>query len=281
MDNLLQQGIAAYKAGKRDEARNFFIAFTKQSPDDERAWEWMSKVTNNEQERNYCIQQISRINPKSAALNMPNTQQSSFTQLPSQNIKSVSLVTLTCPSCGGKLQITNDIERFSCGHCGNEHMVRRNGNAISLAPVIEGLKGVKVGVDKTVSELAIKRLSEEIDNLEKEISEINSRPYTRHLLEQQKLKQNAGQYRFGCVLFAFVGFIILSVGPAMHKDIAFMSYLCGAGFIVLGIFIFTQTMKTIPATPLTPSESEKLEKLQILLNKKKADSEQHRGIIDS
>src|SRR5258706_205176 len=36
-------------------------------------------------------------------------------------------VTLTCPSCGGRLEITKDVERFACAHCGNEHVVRRAG----------------------------------------------------------------------------------------------------------------------------------------------------------
>jgi ribosomal protein S27AE len=71
-------------------------------------------------------------------------------------------ITLTCPSCGGKLQITNDIERFACGHCGNEHIVRRGSGIILLAPVVEGLQRVQTGVDKTASELAIKRLKDEI-----------------------------------------------------------------------------------------------------------------------
>jgi ribosomal protein S27AE len=80
-----------------------------------------------------------------------------------KNGASVSnLINLTCPSCGGKLQITNDIERFSCGFCGNEQIVQRIGGIITLAPVVEGLKGVKTGVDKTASELAIVRLKGEI-----------------------------------------------------------------------------------------------------------------------
>jgi len=74
-------------------------------------------------------------------------------------------VTLSCPSCGGKLNITNDIERFACGHCGNEHVVKRAGGIVSLSPVIEALKKVEVGVDKTASELAINRLQREIDEL--------------------------------------------------------------------------------------------------------------------
>jgi len=73
--------------------------------------------------------------------------------------------TLSCPTCGGKLQITNDIERFACGNCGNEHLVHRSGGIVSLTPVIEGLKQVQVGVDKTASELALKRLKKEVEEL--------------------------------------------------------------------------------------------------------------------
>ena len=44
-------------------------------------------------------------------------------------------VSISCPICGNKLQITSDIERFGCAYCGNEHVVRRRGGIISLAPV--------------------------------------------------------------------------------------------------------------------------------------------------
>ncbi|MBV6466758.1 MAG: hypothetical protein PGMFKBFP_02082 [Anaerolineales bacterium] len=64
MDDLLQQGITAYKAGKRDEARKIFLAIVKQSPDNERAWGWMYNVSNNDKERIYCLKQVLRINPK-------------------------------------------------------------------------------------------------------------------------------------------------------------------------------------------------------------------------
>jgi hypothetical protein len=74
-------------------------------------------------------------------------------------------VTLSCPTCGGKLQVTPDLDRFACAHCGNEHVVRRGGGIVSLAPVVEGIDKVRVGVDKTASELAIRRLKEEIADL--------------------------------------------------------------------------------------------------------------------
>jgi DNA-directed RNA polymerase subunit RPC12/RpoP len=75
-------------------------------------------------------------------------------------------VTLTCPSCGGKLQVTQDIERFACSYCGSEHVVKRSGGIVSLVPVVEGLKKVQSGVDRTASELAIRRLRDDITALE-------------------------------------------------------------------------------------------------------------------
>lgn len=64
MDDLLEQGIAAYKAGKRDEARKIFIALVKQEPNNERAWGWMYMVANNDQEKIHCMKEALRINPK-------------------------------------------------------------------------------------------------------------------------------------------------------------------------------------------------------------------------
>ena len=82
-------------------------------------------------------------------------------------------VSLTWPSCGGKLQIGNDVDRFACSYCGSEHVVKRSGGIVSLAPVIEEIRSVKNGVDKTASELAIKRLQEEQNNLRKSIPDDN------------------------------------------------------------------------------------------------------------
>lgn len=69
MDNLLQQGVIAYRAGKRDEARKFFIAAVKQNQNDERAWGWMYNVANNDQERIYCLKQILRNNHQNEKAN--------------------------------------------------------------------------------------------------------------------------------------------------------------------------------------------------------------------
>ena len=78
-------------------------------------------------------------------------------------------VTLSCPTCGGQLQITKDLERFACGHCGNEHVVRRGGGIVTLSPVVEGLKRIERGTDRVAAELALKRLSEELRESERQL----------------------------------------------------------------------------------------------------------------
>jgi tetratricopeptide (TPR) repeat protein len=69
MDDLLEQGIVAFRAGKRNEARELFIAAVKQSPDNVRAWGGMYEVSGNDKERVYCLKQMLRINPKNEKAN--------------------------------------------------------------------------------------------------------------------------------------------------------------------------------------------------------------------
>ena len=80
-------------------------------------------------------------------------------------------ITLSCPSCGASLQITNELDRFACAHCGQEHLVNRGGGLVSLAPVVERLGGIQRGTDKTAAELALGRLAREIQTLEQMVAE--------------------------------------------------------------------------------------------------------------
>ncbi len=75
-------------------------------------------------------------------------------------------ITLSCPTCGAKLEITKDLERFACSHCGQEHIIRRGGGIVSLAPVIGAIGKIQSGVDRTAAELALVRLPREIAELQ-------------------------------------------------------------------------------------------------------------------
>ena len=81
------------------------------------------------------------------------------------NANAPKLITLSCPSCGAKLEISPDLDRFACAYCGQEHIVNRTGGTISLFPVVNAIHEVKTGVDKTAAELAIVRIQKEIESL--------------------------------------------------------------------------------------------------------------------
>jgi DNA-directed RNA polymerase subunit RPC12/RpoP len=81
-------------------------------------------------------------------------------------------VTLTCPTCGAKLEVTADIDRFACANCGNEHLIKRAGGIIALTPLVESLRGVEKARDRHTSELAITRLQGEIAEETKALGEL-------------------------------------------------------------------------------------------------------------
>jgi hypothetical protein len=79
-----------------------------------------------------------------------------------------SIITLTCPSCGAKLKLVDGVHLLACRNCGNEHMVHRDGGSIYLAPIAQDVRGIRLGVDKTAAELAVARLTREMEVLENE-----------------------------------------------------------------------------------------------------------------
>lgn len=62
---LLQQGIAAAKAGQKDQARQILQQAVKIDPRNETIWLWLSSVAKDDKERIFCLKQILSINPQS------------------------------------------------------------------------------------------------------------------------------------------------------------------------------------------------------------------------
>lgn len=70
------------------------------------------------------------------------------------------LINLTCPSCGGKLQIPSDIERFACGNCGTELIVQRSGGVVTLAMIECVFKTKAADVEKPGFEKIIEKVDD-------------------------------------------------------------------------------------------------------------------------
>jgi len=81
------------------------------------------------------------------------------------------LITLTCPTCGGRLTVADGVERLACVHCGNEYLVRRTGSTVYLEKTMVELGS---SLERNTAELAIPRLRGEIAELEKEIGVIDA-----------------------------------------------------------------------------------------------------------
>lgn len=91
-------------------------------------------------------------------------------------------IPLKCVNCGAKLEITPEMDRFACGYCGAEQLVERKGGTIALKGIEEAIMRVQAGTDRTASELALNRLSKELD-------EVNSSRAARHMKAQAERKR--------------------------------------------------------------------------------------------
>lgn len=116
------------------------------------------------------------------------------------------VVRLSCPSCGGKLELTPDIERFACLYCGKEHLVQRGGGIVSLGPVVEKIEQVQKAVEqgsqfseRTADELLLQRI-------EKERKEAEA-AFQNEWRRLNELRASAGNNQF----FAFIAIAICIV----------------------------------------------------------------------
>ena len=134
-------------------------------------------------------------------------------------------ITLTCPNCSGRLQITDDINRFACMYCGVEHVVRRGGGIVTLQPVVDelkkvntGISGVKVGVDRTASELAIRRLQVEIPELQRKRQALDGALSSAEKTNQRLGLKDIIWLLVQSAMMWFVALIVVAIAAAIIID---------------------------------------------------------------
>jgi hypothetical protein len=107
---------------------------------------------------------------------------------------------LKCPSCSAPLNVSPDMERFACGHCGTEQIVLRRGGTVALKLVSEAVSRVQAGTDRTAAELAIRRLSDEIAALQVDQQRLLRTPKPLNYLRRRDIMVMSGV----CVVLWFI-----------------------------------------------------------------------------
>ena len=132
------------------------------------------------------------------------------------------------------------------------------GGGISLSPVVEGLKRVEKGVDRTASELAIARLNKEI--LELRSKRVGSR----------KLREQERSLSLAVGIFASV----LGISIIAMFQLHWLSWLFGLMIIVGGIYSLHNGSRLF-------SESDEEKQVIQQISDKKAELTRHQQIVES
>lgn len=118
-------------------------------------------------------------------------------------------IEMTCKSCGGKLQITPEIEDFACMYCGTEFRVKREGGVINLSPLVEEVKKASKFSERTATELAIARLREDISELKEKI-ELEEDEYSSWKYSQEREFEQIGSPYVMIIIITFIPALFIS-----------------------------------------------------------------------
>ena len=141
------------------------------------------------------------------------------------------LYILTCPCCGGRLAIPQDVSASTCVYCGEDYLVRRETGLIYLSPGLEPGREIKKESELTETERVILRLRKENNAL---------------LLSEDALLNEKPQNSLGCLTTAYITLSIISIiafvgGWLMEDHRQYTPLLVGAILLMLaGVLIFSQ-----------------------------------------
>lgn len=155
------------------------------------------------------------------------------------------MIKLSCKSCGAKLELTEDIDRFSCASCGAEWLVQRSGGIVSLKGVEEGIQAISESTEILAIDVKARMLRERIRDLQETIrtaSMLEAEPNIP-LVHNPEFDEWETKYNDARISRAiFIGFAILvapvifysllsKVGSTPDPQIAFA--MIKAGFVLI------------------------------------------------
>jgi DNA-directed RNA polymerase subunit RPC12/RpoP len=166
------------------------------------------------------------------------------------------MIKLSCNSCGAKLELTDDIDRFSCMHCGSEWLVNKGGGTASLKPVEEKLERLEEKTDKVIEhteiladQIRMQKIRERLGALRTKKLTINTKPMMANpewlSLDRECIQYNAKYGDFNASLF-LLGTILFIISSGIG-----LGYLSAIGQINrVTDFALTNFFLVFPATLL-------------------------------
>lgn len=139
------------------------------------------------------------------------------------------LLKLSCASCSAPLEISEDLERFACGYCGTQQIVKRAGGAVWLKKIETAVRDVQKGTDRTAAELALVRLERELEEAQE------ARATLVREADSKRAMANAGRLLHGLVPFVAV----FLIGP-------FIIILLNETFSVLSVLVWLAACVGVP-----------------------------------
>ncbi|WP_420642259.1 TFIIB-type zinc finger domain-containing protein [Candidatus Leptofilum sp.] len=144
---LLRQGVAATKAGNKDEAFHYlsWVLRTDSSEKQQaQAWLWLSEVYEEPAHKRNCLEQVLAFDPthgvarRGLALLDGRLQAkdvvdpNKISQTVSEEPEQTAAEQFNCPQCAGKLQFLADGKTLRCGFCGFEQTISATEDKESL-----------------------------------------------------------------------------------------------------------------------------------------------------
>lgn len=138
-------------------------------------------------------------------------------------------IKISCPACGSTSSRKEGLSDFVCHYCGTQFRVEHKNGGISLSPIMESMQTLQTGMDRTATELTVKRLKEEIIVLKGNTSVLMSKyDLVKSLAPNSNFVHifKKSWWLFIIIFFAIIIFFIVKDFPA------------GAGFSVIVLILF-------------------------------------------
>ena len=171
------------------------------------------------------------------------------------------IISLKCANCGAKLEIDEKMDRFSCAYCGIEQYVERRGGTVSLR-LVDAIRKVQAGTDKTAAELALRRLDEELKQATKELAKVKNDIST---------KKSSGCVGIGCL-----SLIALLFAPAVFSGEAGLITV----FFILAIIGIISIIWNMLYSSQDEESNKKVAEAEARCNKIRTAMAEHKNVVD-